>query len=80
MKCLKPVDNWKSLAAFLLNDEDGSKAAQIEKCNRSDIAECRRQLIQDYLKSDNVSWEHFLKALRSAEHKILADKIEKSLG
>ena len=79
MKYLISVDNWKLIAAFLLNDKDGRKVAQIEKSCHSNIADCRSAVIQEYLESGDVSWKNVLKALRSAEYGSLADKIEKSL-
>ena len=34
------VDQWKVLAAFLLDDQDGSTTASIEKSNHFDVTAC----------------------------------------
>ena len=73
------VDQWKVLAAFLLDDQDGSTTERIEKSNHFDVTACCAALIREYLKSGDVSWQHVLKSLRVANYKNLAIKIQKEL-
>ena len=79
-KYFERVAEWKKLAAFLLNDDDGSKTHLIEKSNHYDVGDCRGAMIREYLKSGNISWETVLSCLRSAGYKNLADDIEKDLN
>ena len=79
-KYFERVADWKTLAAFLLNDDDGSKTHQIEKSNHYDVEDCRGAMIREYLKSGNVSWETVLSCLRSAGYKNLANEIEKEVS
>jgi len=74
------VTDWKTLAVFLLDDDNGSKAEQIEKTYCRDVTECRLKMISEYLKSGDVSWEKVLDSLRKAKYENLASKIEERLG
>ena len=73
------VVKWKTLAAFLLDDPDGSTCAQIDSTHKGDVKECVDKLIKEYLNSGDVSWEHVLDSLRKSKHKNLANEIEDSL-
>jgi len=74
------VADWQTLAAFLLNDDDGSKTHQIERSNHYDVGDCRAAMIREYLRYGNVSWEVVLECLRNAGYKNLATDIEKELS
>jgi len=80
MKYFEAVVEWKKVAAFLLNDEDGSIIATIESTNRKDVNECRESMIREYLKKGKVSWQHVLKSLKNANYTNLATKIHTHLG
>ena len=79
MKLLGKVAEWNILAAFLLDDSDGSKTKSIAMSNQYDVASCRADMIREYLKSGNVSWQKVLEALRDAGYTNLANDIEESL-
>ena len=74
---LEKVVEWKLLAAYLLNDEDGSKTKQIEKTFHGDVADCRIEMIRLFFRSGDVTWQSVLTALRKAGYKNLANEIEK---
>jgi len=76
---LSVVSDWKTLAAFLLNDVDGSKTRQIERSNHYDVGDCKEAMIREYLKSGNVSWEVVLECLRNAGYRNPANDIEAKL-
>jgi len=73
------VDKWKVLAAFLLDDQDGSATANIEKSNHFDVTDCCAAMIRKYLQSGDVSWQYVLESLRDANYRNLATKIQKEL-
>ena len=79
MTHFEKVSDWKTLAAFLLNDDDGSKTEQIEKSNHYDVGDCKGAMIREYLKSGNVSWETVLACLRNAGYRNLAIDIKAKL-
>lgn len=76
MKYLEKVADWKTLAAYLLQDDDGSKSEAIERENQFMVAECRAAMIREYLQSCNVSWESLLRALKRADYVNLAEEIK----
>jgi len=80
VKYFEAVDDWKKVAAFLLNDEDGSKIATIESTNRKDVKDCRESMIREFLKIGEVSWHHVLKSLKDADFTNLATRIQTDLG
>ena len=66
--------DWKLVAAYLLNDETGSKTKEIENTYRGNVVDCRLEMIRLYLKGGDVSWQSVLSALRKAGYKNLADE------
>ena len=76
---LAGVVSWKIVAAHLLSDTDGSKVAIIEKSNHYNIEACRDQMIRDYLRSGQVSWEVVLEALTKAKEMSTIGKIKRLL-
>ena len=68
--------SWEKVAAHLLSDKDGSKVEIIARSNQRNVEECRSQMIREYLKSGEVSWEVVLEALMKAGEKRTADKIK----
>ena len=78
LKDFMRASKWAILAAFLLNDEDGSVTAKIKNNNR-DVDVCCAEMIREYLKSGDVSWQHVLKSLRYANCSNLASEMEKDL-
>jgi len=79
MEHLEPVSEWKPLAGYLLNDEDGSKTHNIEQDNGGKVSDCKLAMIRLFLRSGDVSWQTVLSALRKSGYKNLADDIEKQL-
>ena len=73
------VVSWKTVAAHLLSDEDGSKVETIARNNHDRIEDCRAAMIREYFKSDNVSWKKVLEALIKAGENNTADKIKRLL-
>jgi len=71
--------SWTKLAAFLLDDKDGSKTANIKEKNNHDVDDCCAEMICEYLQSGDVSWQHVLKILREADYSNLASDMEKDL-
>ena len=67
--------SWKTVAAHLLSDTDGSKVETIEKDNSYKVADCRAAMIREYMKSGEVSWKKVIEALIKAGEKNIADKI-----
>ena len=71
--------SWKTVAAFLLSDKDGSKVETIARNSHHNIADCRSAMIREYCKSVNVSWESVLEALNKAGEINKATKIKELL-
>ena len=71
--------SWRTLAAHLLNDQDGSKVEIIAKNNHNKVQDCCAEMLREYFKSGNVSWETVLEALIKAGEINTAKKIEKIL-
>ena len=72
---LEGVVSWKTVAAHLLSDKDGSKVETIEINNSYKVADCRATMIREYMKSGNVSWKKVIEALTKAGENAIADKI-----
>ena len=72
--------DWKKVAAFLLNDKDGSKCESIARSKANDVSECSAEVARELMKSGDVTWQHVLKSLRDAEYMNLADQIVEDLG
>ena len=72
------VAKWGLLAAFLLSDEDGSVTAKIQNNNRDDD-DCCADMIREYLKSGDVSWQHVFESLQYANYSNLAFDMVKDL-
>jgi len=79
IKKLNKVADWNKLAAFLLDDTDGSKTESIAKSNHYQVPDCCAAMIREYLRSGDVSWQKVLEALRDAEYTNPADEIEEFL-
>ena len=75
MEQLAGVVSWKTVAAHLLSDKDGSKVETIEINNSNKVADCRATMIREYMKSGDVSWKKVIEALTKAGEKSIADKI-----
>jgi len=73
------VASWTTLAAFLLDDKDGSKTAKIKESNHNEVDDCCAEMIRAYLQSGIVSWKHVLKSMRDADYSNLASDMEKEL-
>ena len=73
------VVSWKKVAAHLLSDTDGSKVETIARNNQNRIQDCRIEMIREYFKCGNKSWEVVLEALMKAGEKSTADKIRQML-
>ena len=73
---LEGVVSWKKVAAYLLSDKDGSKVEIIARNNHHKIEDCRIDMIREYLKSGDISWEKVLEALRKAGEEATANKIQ----
>ena len=73
---LEGVVSWKKVAAYLLSDKDGSKVEIIARNNRHMIEDCRIDMIREYLKSGDISWEKVLEALKKAGEEATANKIQ----
>ena len=69
--------SWQTLAAHLLNDQDGSKVEIIANNNHHKVQDCRAEMLREYFKSGNVSWETVLEALIKAGEINTVEKIEK---
>jgi len=74
------VPNWNILAAFLLDDKDGTATAIIGKSKNYNVDDCCVEMIYKYLKSGDLSWKHVLKSLRDATYSNLATELEEELG
>jgi len=74
------VPNWTTLAAFLLDDKDGSVTAKIKRSNHNDVDDCCAKMIREYLQSGDVSWKHVIKSLKDANYSNLANDLEEELG
>ena len=70
------IVEWKSVAAILLSDKDGSKTEIIARDNHYKIKECCSDMIRKYLQSGEVSWNKVLEALSKAGEKAIAKKIQ----
>jgi len=79
IKQLEKVAEWKTVATHLLKDEDGSTIKAIEKTYHHDVEDCRAEMIRQYIKSGDVSWQNILSALRKSNYNNLANEIEKKL-
>lgn len=80
IELLDKVVDWKTLAAHLLKDKDGSKVKAIEKSYHHDVKDCRAEMIRLYLKEGEVSWTNIVSTLRKSKYSNLADDIEKKLN
>lgn len=79
LKWFDKVSKWRTVAAFLLDDNDGSITEEIEKsCNR-DVEDCRDRMIKRYLKSGDISWEKVLSSLRNAGYTNVANDLKNYL-
>jgi len=76
----KGVVDWKTLAAFLLDDPNGTTCARIDKTHKGDVNECVDALIKEYMSYEEVSWEHVLDSLRKSSHRNLAKSIQEQLN
>ena len=68
------IADWKRVAAYLLDDENGSIAEMIERKNHCDIEACRLEMIQHYLEHGDVSWKRVVSSLRKAGYTNIARK------
>ena len=80
IKYFERAPDWKKVAAFLLNDKDGSKCESIARSKANDVSECSAEVARELMKSGDVTWQHVLKSLRDAEYMNLADQIVEDLG
>lgn len=74
---LKPVTNWKTLGTEL--DISADKINEIDKNNRGQVADCKHDMVDFWLKCDiSSSWKKLIDALNSIDQKVLAEKIRNS--
>jgi len=77
------ISEWillSELARLLLKDEDGTETETIGKMHSYDVTECCHKIIQKYIQSSDVSWQHVLQSLRKANHNIMARSIAEDIG
>ena len=71
--------SWKEVAAHLLSDTDGTKVQIIANNNHHIIQECRADMLREYFKNGEGSWEEVLEALMKANEKRTAGNIKQML-
>ena len=72
---LKNLVDWKSLAIQL--EIGAPKIEEIDVNNQRRVADSRRDMIQFWLQSDvSCSWQKLIGALKSTNHKVLAEEIK----
>ena len=69
------VTNWKQLGAYLLPTKYASKINDIDENHKQDVEACRWELITEYLKVGEVSWNKVINALEKSGHPNIAKKI-----
>ena len=62
------------MATYLLSDDKGTKAEIIARDHHR-IEDCRAEMIREYIRSGEVSWEKVLEALQKAGEGDIAGKI-----
>ena len=77
LNAIREVTEWRLLGDQL--NINAAKIRQIEIDNRGQVADCRRELIQYWLQSDqSCSWERLVDALRTIgirEYEVLTEQI-----
>lgn len=79
LKYFGKVHYWKELAAFLLDDEDGSMTSEIEISGRYDVKDCLDRVIKKYLQLGDISWDKVISCLNQTGYKNIATQICKDL-
>ena len=77
LSCFNKIDDWKKLAPFLLNDEDGVAVKKISQDHKDVSNDCCQEMIREYVKSGEKTWNHVLKCLRHSGYKNIANDMEK---
>ena len=67
------VVDWERLCPFLIDDVTGQKTKKI-KNNPGDIDAKHLEMLQEFLKRSNPSWEDVVDALRLGTYTNLADE------
>ena len=77
-KLLEGVEvEWKTLGTQL--DISAAKIKEIDVNNRSQVAECKHDMVQFWLESDSsCSWKKLLDALNMCDQSVLAKKIRET--
>jgi len=75
MKKFKGVCYWKSVCAFLLDDDNGTISEEIHK-NQPTIFDQCAEMLRQVLQMPNPTWKKVLDALRLRSFNELADKLE----
>ena len=72
---LKDLVDWKSLAIQL--EIGAPKIEEIDVNNQRRVADSRRDTVHFWLQSDvSCSWQKLIGALKSTDHKVLAEEIK----
>ena len=73
------VNNWKQLGLYLLSETSTPRINDIEKNYPHDVAQCRWELITEYLKAGKISWSKVIDAFEKSGHPNIAKKIRSDM-
>ena len=73
------VGNWKQLGLFLLSENYTSRINDIEKNYPHDVAQCRWELITEYLRVGEISWHKVIDAFEKSGNPNIAKKIRSDM-
>ena len=80
MKYLENVDSWEDLSIFLLDDDFGTKADRIRSRFPHGGTDCHSAMVEEYLRSGDVSWKKVIESLKEIEYNQVAEDIKEDLG
>ena len=72
------VADWESICPYLINDYTGQKTEAIRR-NNKDVEGRRADMLREFLKGSDPTWEKVIEALRAGMYSNLAHSIEKEL-
>jgi len=66
------------VAAKLLKDDSGTRVNDIDTNNQGKKEDCLIEVIREYMRSGDISWQVVIDSIRSAGDSNLATKLQKS--